>query len=253
MLPYDEAGSGPAVVLLHAGVCDRRMWAEHLEPLAADGFRVVALDLPGFGEARVTPGEQAPWKDVLGAMDELGIERAALVGNSFGGAVAQRVALTAPDRVSALALLDAPAPELEPSEELKAIWAAEEEALERDDIDGAVQAVVDGWTLPDASEELRERVAMMQRQALDLQMAVDVSEAPDPLEENPERLAEIEAPTLIATGERDLQVFIEGAERMARGMPNARHEVIEGAGHLPPLEAPEAFRKLLLEFLRSSG
>src|SRR5206468_12752513 len=87
MLPHDEAGSGPAVVLLHAGVADRTMWSEHLERLADAGYRAVAVDLPGLGAARVTPGEQAPWADVLRTMDELSIERAALVGNSFGGAV----------------------------------------------------------------------------------------------------------------------------------------------------------------------
>jgi pimeloyl-ACP methyl ester carboxylesterase len=48
-LPHDEAGSGPAVVLLHAGVADRTMWSEHLEHLADAGYRAVAMDLPGFG------------------------------------------------------------------------------------------------------------------------------------------------------------------------------------------------------------
>lgn len=251
MLPYDEAGSGPALVLLHAGVADRRMWAQHLPELAAAGYRVVAPDLPGFGDAHVTPGEQAPWLDVLGALDDLGIDRAVLVGNSFGGAVAQRVALVAPERVSALALISAPAPDLEPSEELEAIWAAEEEAIEREDLEAAAQAVVDGWTLPGAPQELRDLVAAMQRRAYELQEDADVSEAPDPLEENPERLSQIEVPTLIAAGDRDKRDFVAAAESMASAMPNARHEVIAGAGHLAPLETPEQFRELLLDFLRS--
>src|SRR2546423_163807 len=102
MLPFDEAGAGPAVVLLHAGIADRSMWSEHLDPLAAAGLRVLAFDLPGFGDAPVAPGPQAPWNDVLGALNELGIGEAALVGNSFGAAVALRVAVTAPDRVREL-------------------------------------------------------------------------------------------------------------------------------------------------------
>jgi 3-oxoadipate enol-lactonase len=101
MLPHDEAGSGPVLLLLHAGIADRTMWAEHLEPLAAAGYRAIAVDLPGFGEAPVAPGEQAPWADVLETMDALAIDRAALVGNSFGGAVALRIAAVAPLRVSA--------------------------------------------------------------------------------------------------------------------------------------------------------
>src|SRR5207248_11186821 len=119
--------------------------------------RVVAPDLPGFGEARVAPGEQAPWADVLETLDALGIEEAALVGSSFGGAVALRVALVAPHRVSALALICAPAPGLEPSPELRAAWDAEEAAMARGDVEEAVEAVVRTWTLPGAPALLRER------------------------------------------------------------------------------------------------
>lgn len=189
MLPHDEIGSGPAVVLLHAGIADRTMWSERLERLVDAGYRAVAVDLPGFGEAQITPGEQAPWADVLRTMDELSIERAALVGNSFGGAVALRVALVAPDRVSALALISAPPPALEPSPELESAWEAEEAALQRGDIEAAVAAVVDAWTLPDASPELRDRVAVMQRRAFALQAeAPPTMEAPDPVEQRPETL-----------------------------------------------------------------
>jgi pimeloyl-ACP methyl ester carboxylesterase len=249
-LPHDEAGSGPAVVLLHAGVADRTMWSEHLEPLAEVGYRVLAMDLPGYGEAPVGPGEEAPWSDVLETMDALAVERAALVGNSFGGAVALRAGFVAPGRVSAIILISAPAPELEPSPELEAIWAAEEAALQRGDVEAAVAAVVDAWTLPDAPQPLRERVAAMQRRALALQAAATTAtEAPDPLEQTPDALTRIDVPALVAVGERDKPDFLEGAEVMARTLPNARHAVIEGAGHLAPLETPAAFRELVLEFL----
>src|SRR5258708_35723555 len=128
MLPFDAVGEGPAVVLLHAGIADRTMWADHLQPLARHGYRVVAMELPGFGEAPLVPGEQAPWADVLQTMDELGLEQAALVGNSFGGAVALRLAAVAPESVWALALISAPAPRLDSSPELEAAWEADEAA-----------------------------------------------------------------------------------------------------------------------------
>ena len=229
------------------------MWSEHLEPLADAGYRVVALDLPGFGEAPPAPGAQAPWTDLLDAMDQLSIERAALIGNSFGGAVALRVAVVAPDRVSALALISAPAPELEPSPELEAAWEAEEAALERGDIGAAVEAVVNAWTLPDAPQELRTRVGAMQRRAFALQAAVpSATEAPDPVEQDAESLARLSIPALVAAGERDMRDFLEGAEEMARALPGARHAVIAGAGHLAPLETPERFRELVLGFLAES-
>src|SRR5579859_5782325 len=151
ILPHNEAGSGPAIVLLHAGIADRTMWSEQLQPLAASGYRAVAMDLPGFGEAAVPVGEHAPWIDVLATMDAMEIHDAVLVGNSFGGAVALRAAAVAPERVSALVLVSAPAPDLEPSAELEAAWGAEESALERGDVEAAVAAVVEAWTLPGAS------------------------------------------------------------------------------------------------------
>jgi pimeloyl-ACP methyl ester carboxylesterase len=239
------------VVLLHAGVADRTMWHEHLEPLAAAGYRVIAPDLPGFGETRVPPGPQAPWNDVLETMEALGVKMAALVGNSFGGAVALRVAVVAPVAVSALALISTPPPDLEPSPELEAVWEAERLALERGDVDAAVQAVVDAWTLPDAPAELRGRVGEMQRRAIVLQAeATGATEAPDPLEENPTLLETLDVPALVAAGDREqFSDFRDGAEELARSLPRARHAVIEGAGHLAPLETPSTFRELLLTFL----
>jgi pimeloyl-ACP methyl ester carboxylesterase len=251
MLPHDQVGAGPAVVLLHAGIADRTMWFELLPSLADAGFRAVALDLPGFGDAPVAEGEQAPWADVLATIDALGIGRAALVGNSFGGAVALRVAVVAPERISALVLVSTPAPGIEPSAQLEALWRAEEAALRRGDIEGAVRAVVEGWTLPAAPVALRERVAAMQRRAFAAQSAAGtVSEAPDPLDEHPEALASIAVPALVAVGESDLQDFHMGAEALAQTLPRSRLATIEDAGHLAPLETPARFRELLLDFLR---
>jgi pimeloyl-ACP methyl ester carboxylesterase len=240
-LPNDEAGDGPALILLHAGIADRTMWAEHLEPLAAPGRHVVAPDLPGFGEAPVA-ARDAPWDDVLDTLDALGIERATFVGNSFGGAVALRVAAIAPERVAMLVLVSAPPPDLDPSPRLRAAWEAEEEALERGDVDAALAAVVDAWTLPDAPQALRERVAAMQRRAFELQLAApEPADCPDPLDET----RTLDVPALVAAGEHDMPDF----QGPMAALPHARQVVIEGAGHLAPLETPEAFRALLLDLL----
>jgi pimeloyl-ACP methyl ester carboxylesterase len=253
MLPFDEAGTGEAVLLLHAGVADRRMWRGQLEPLAQAGYHAIAVDLPGFGDAAIGEGPQAPWNDVLETMRDLGLEQAALVGNSFGAAVALRAAAIAPAAVRALALISSPAPAVDPSAELQAAWSAESAALDRGDIDAAVHAVVDAWTLPAASADLRDQVAAMQRRAFELQAAAPAAEeAPDPLEQRPELLARLPVPTLVAVGEHDMRDFIEGAASLARTIPHAQQAVIAGAGHLAPLEAPQAFRALLLGFLRES-
>lgn len=251
VLPHDELGSGRVVVLLHAGIADRTMWAEHLEPLADAGFRVVAMDLPGFGDAPAADVVDAPWVDVLATMDALGVERASLVGNSFGAAVALSIAAVAPERVEALALISALAPGLEPSAELQAAWQAEEAALGRDDVDAAVDAVLHAWTLPDGPRDVRDRVAATQRRFFARHAGESpVPEAPDPAEEGPRALAGITAPVLVAAGERDMRDIHASADALVRTFPQARRLVVEGAGHLAPLERPAAFRALLLEFLR---
>lgn len=252
MLPHDEAGSGPAVLLLHAGIADRSMWSAQLRPLADAGLRAIAVDLPGFGAAPVAPGPQAPWNDVLDTLNELGLERAALVGNSFGAAVALRVAVVAPARVSALVLVSAPVGGVEHSEQLSAAWAAEEEALERGDVDAAVDAVVQAWTLPDAPPELRERLGAMQRRAFALQLAAEeAEEAPDPVDEDPEWAARVDMPVLLAAGEHDMPDFGAGVRALAEQLPHARTTTIAGAGHLAPLEVPDAFSALVVDFLRA--
>ena len=253
-LPHDEAGAGPAVLLLHAGIADRTMWSATLPLVAGAGHRAIAVDLPGFGEAPVAPGEQAAWLDVVAALDDLGIERAILVGASFGGAVAQRVAVVSPERVAALALVCAPDPVLEPSPETEAVWEAEEAALERGDTDAAVAAVVAGWTLADAPPELRDRVAAMQRRAFARRAAApEAWEAPDPLEADPDLLRTVDVAALVVAGGRDKPDFVAGAEALARRLPHARLEVLAEAGHLPALETPDAFHALLLAWLRELG
>src|ERR1700747_1190024 len=182
LLPFDAVGEGPVVVLLHAGIADRTMWRAHLEPIADSGRRALPLRLPGFGEAGFEPGAQSPWEDVLQTLRVLATDPVALVGNSYGGAVAMRIAAIAPAQVSALLLISAPEPGAEPSQELSASWEAEESALRAGDIERAVAAVVDTWTLPDAPDELRERIAAMQRRAFLLQQAAgEAGEGEDPL------------------------------------------------------------------------
>ena len=250
ILPHDDLGEGPTLVLLHAGVADRTMWSELLGPLSQAGYRVIALDLPGYGEAPLPLEQEAPWLDVAETLDALAVERVALVGNSFGGAVAQRVALLQPERLWAMALISSPDEEMEPSPELRSVWEAEEAALELEDLDGAVQIVIEAWTLPDAPARLRMRVAAMQRRALEIQIQDgETPPGPDPLELDPKALRGLKLPVLVAYGERDMVDFHGAAERLAAAIPGARTEVIAGAGHLSPLERPQAFSHLLLAFL----
>jgi pimeloyl-ACP methyl ester carboxylesterase len=250
-LPRTETGEGPPLLLLHAGIADRRMWDEHLEPLAATGHRVVALDLPGFGEAGAGEEPVAHWEDVLATMDSLGIERASILGSSFGAAVALRVAATAPGRVRSLLLFSAPAvPEPDPSPELLAVWEAEEAAIEVGDVERAVEAVISAWVRPEARDEVRERVAAMQRGNYEAQGSEGEREqAVDPLEADPGLLAAVDCPALVAAGELDMVDFRNAVGELGASLAGSETILIPGCGHLAPLEAPEEFRRLVVEHL----
>jgi 3-oxoadipate enol-lactonase len=246
---FDHAGEGPAVMLVHAGIADRRMWRSYLPWLAARGHHAIAPDLPGFGEHALTADPPAPWDHLRDVLDDLAVDRAVVVGCSFGGAVALRLAVTAPERVQGLVIMSAPAPGLEPSPHLQAAWAAEGEALERGDLDAAVDAVVAAWLAPDAPAELRDLVAAMQRRAFELDPDGSMPEPPDPLEGHPERLRAVDVPALVTAGERDMPDFLWSARQLAETLPQASHHIISGTGHLAALEAPEAVRRLLGDFL----
>jgi 3-oxoadipate enol-lactonase len=254
-LPHTERGAGLPVLLLHAGIADRRMWDEHLEPLAAAGHRAVALDLPGFGEAAAGAEPVAHWQEVLATMDALEMNRVSIVGNSFGGAVALRVAAVAPKRVNSLLLISTSAvPEPDPSPELLGAWEAEEVAREAGDVEKAVEAVVSAWVRPEASEEVRDRVAAMQRGNYESHGSKQEAEqAVDPLEEDPGLLAAIGCPALIAAGEEDLVDFRSAVRELGASLPRAETTLIPGCGHLAPLEAPEEFRQLVIEHLPRGG
>jgi pimeloyl-ACP methyl ester carboxylesterase len=158
--------------------------------------------------------------------------------------------VTAPGRVRALALVSAPVEDVEQSERLTAVWQAEEEALERGDVDTAVRAVVDAWTLPDAPPEPRERIAATYRHGIEVQLAAgEPEEAPDPVAEDADWAARLTMPVLLVAGERDMPDMQEGVHVLAGHLHHARCEFIPGAGHLAPLETPDAFRALLLDFL----
>src|SRR4051812_10534258 len=99
-LHHLDEGSGPAVVLLHAGVADLRMWDHPAAALVGD-HRVVRCDLRGFGQSPLAPdASYSDAEDVIGLLDELGVDSFALVGSSHGGGVALQVASAIPERVS---------------------------------------------------------------------------------------------------------------------------------------------------------
>ena len=246
-LAHDVAGDGPAVLLLHSTVCDRRMWDPQLPALVAAGYRVACCDLRGYGETPVPDGTYDEARDVVDLLDELSMDRAALVGASGGGRVALEVAARWPDRVNSLALLCTATAEFEPSPELRACWEREEALLENGDVAGATELNVDTWLGPLADAATREKVRTMQRHAFEVQLAA--SEEAGPRREEYDQSA-ITAPTLLVTGAHDLPDFRSIAADLAARLPGARLVELDWAGHLPSLERPDIVNGLIVDFLR---
>jgi pimeloyl-ACP methyl ester carboxylesterase len=245
---YDDEGQGPAVVMIHSGVCDRAMWEPQAVALAAT-HRVVRLDLRGFGETPVPPGEFSYADDVLAVLDDGGITSATVVGSSFGGQVALELVATHPERVEALALLCTAYAEAEDGPDVLRFGEEEDRLLEAGDLDGAVELNVTTWLGPEASDEVRDRVRRMQRHAFEVQLAAEeLQPEPQPVHANID-VAAIAVPTLVVSGGRDLDHFRRVAEQLAAEIPQATRRHLPWAGHLPSMERPDEVTDLLVDFL----
>jgi 3-oxoadipate enol-lactonase len=233
---YDVAGDGPPVLLLHAAGVDGRMWEPLVERLR-DSFGLVVPDLRGHGRTPL-PAERFSYvDDVRAVLDELGLERAAVVGASLGGQVGLALATAAPERVSALVLLASSLSFDDPSPELAAFWAEEERLLEHGDVEGAIALSVRDFVREPATAALFEDMA---RRAFAHQLGADVQAGGLPID-----LAAIAVPTLAVSGGRDVPDFARLADRIAAGVPGARRAEVADAGHLIALERPDAAAELV--------
>ena len=212
------------------------MWARQERLLSSRGFDVVAPDLPGFGTTPEPPS-QFSFVDLVAQLLP-----ATLVGNSFGGRIALETALSQPEGVDSLVLVDAGIRDHVWSDEITAYWEREEELLDAGDLDAATQLTLDVFALPHVHEFLRP----MQRRAYELQAAGSEAEVRWP---PPAPLSSLRSRTLVLVGEHDLGDFHAIAHRIAREAADARVEVVAGAKHLPSVEEPERFEAVLFRFL----
>lgn len=254
---YALAGpeGAPAVVLIHGLGLARGLWGGHLAPLA-ERFRVVAYDLYGHGESGPAPGEVTLAllaRQATGLLDHLGIARAALVGFSIGGMINRRVALDAPERVRALAILNAPhdrGVELQAAVEARAVrvrdegpTATLEDALARWFTAAFREARPD---LMDAVRAWRRAVEPVTYAGAAWVLAHGVRElvAPEP---------PVAAPALVMTTGDDTGSTPAMAEAIAAEIPGAELAIVPGLRHLGLMEMPEAFAPSIKDFLERTA
>ena len=249
-LAYDDAGSGDCAVLIHGHPFDRTLWEPQLAALR-DGFRVLAPDLRGFGQSPVTAGTVTMRQyaaDLEGLLDDLGIGRAAIIGLSMGGLVTMELAAARPERYWAIGLVATTAEPVTPHERVTRRQRAD--AVERDGMGVLVDYMHTGLYGPACPPAIRDRVDAMMAAASPAGAAAALrgrAERPDyrPV------LARLDIPALVCAGSADPWSNREVTAEMIACLKRPEVLMIDGAGHLPNLEAEREFNDALRAFLRT--
>lgn len=250
---YSRSGSGFPVVFLHAGVADSRMWEPQTAGLSKH-FDVITPDMRGYGKSELPAKPWSPVADLLALMDALRIREAPhVVGCSTGGGLAIDFALEHPDRVSKLVLVGAGVSGQPYDEKYDDLFTEVTAAEETKDLDVLNEAEMKLWlvgpgrTLDHVDKRLRELFLDMNGIALKSDFASAPTQKLDPPAFG--RLGHIKAPTLVIVGDQDLSETHDTADLLVAKVPGARKAVIHDAAHLPNLEHPEKFNRVLLDFL----
>ncbi len=249
-------GPDPTLVLLYAGIADRRSWAAAVDAL--DGaFATVAYDRRGFGETEAAPGAHDHVDDLVALLDRLSLERVWLVGNSQGGRVALDTAVAHPERVAGLVLV-APAVTGAPPERpgelppaVIALWDQLEAAERAGDLATVNELETRVWL--DGPQGGEGRVGGDVRRLV-LEMNGAALHAPDVGPERErhgtwDRLGEIGVPTLVVWGDLDVPPFPARMPQLVARVRGARGQVMAGTAHLPQLERPAEFAAMVRAFI----
>ncbi|HTR29671.1 MAG TPA: alpha/beta hydrolase [Puia sp.] len=250
-----KEGQGEAIVFMHGFGLDHRMW-ENQVAVFSRNFVVITYDLRGFGRS-APPENDVPYSheaDYLSLIRYFDIRRAHLVGLSLGGRMALRCALTCPDAVSSLVLLDSALDGYKWS----AAWQTEWQQMVDAGKNGSMSAVRALWSNHSLFTRANQRPALRDR----LRLMIDgypgwhmIHKDPAIVPKPPaiQRLCDIKVPALVVSGEYDIPDFLEIADRLAADIPAARRLVAPEAGHMVNMEAPEFINGAILEFLSGCG
>lgn len=246
----DEAGAGTPVLLLHGFPHDRTLWAAQLAA-PAPGARLIAPDLPGFGESESAGAPSLDgWADwTIALLDALKIEQAVVGGLSMGGYLAFAIWRRHPQRVRGLILADtkAPADTLEGQEKRVAMQAKAATDGAGAIADAMMPGMVGKTTRASRPQALAFLDEMLRRQSVSA-----IHDALDAMRTRPDStptLATITVPTLIVCGEEDTLTPVKESEAMHAAIADSQLAIIPSAGHASCVEQPAPFNALLAGFL----
>ena len=248
---YECSGSGPAIVLLHSFLCDGEMWAPQV-PALAQNYRVINVDLRGHGRSGTadTPLDiYAMVEDVIAVLDREQVASATWAGLSIGGMIALRAALTVPDRVNRLLLLDTHAGTETRFKvfKYKTMVAVAKRFGIPPLLPKVAKLMFGQHTLaarPDLVAYWKQKFAAMS--LVSIEHVANALCARDSLKA---RLADVHQPALVLVGREDISLPPPCSEALAARLPHAELKIIERAGHLSTLEQPEAVTTAMCEFL----
>lgn len=254
-LAYDEAGEGPAVLLIHGFPLCRQMWREQTQALAAAGFRAVVPDLRGFGESE--SGSEVGSTDLLAddliaLLDHLGIEKAVVGGMSMGGYVMLNLLARYPERFSAACFIVTRADaDDETAQGKRNHLIAEIEAGRPDAVSSAFTPLLfAGQTFahrPELVDEVLGWMAATSPSGLVLGL-----EAIRDRGDSSALLPQLSIPALVMGAQEDKAIPSEKSTDMAERIPGAQLCMLSAAGHMANIEQPEAFNSALIDFLRDN-
>jgi 3-oxoadipate enol-lactonase len=247
-LYYEVHGEGPALVLAHGGGGSHLSWWQNV-PALSRHFRCVTFDHRGFGESRDHadgPGPKAFAEDLRQLLDHLGIERAALVGQSMGGWTVLGFATAFPARVSALVLCDTTAGMDDPE-------VIREQAALRERTSGNLAQVLTRAYAADFPTRDPARCFLYQQiSGLNSHVPPNLIQTLFRVKHRVDPIVATEVPSMLIVGEEDALVPPKVMELMAKRL-GARFAKVAGAGHSVYFERPVEFNQMLLGFLREAG
>jgi pimeloyl-ACP methyl ester carboxylesterase len=252
---YELAGEGEPLVLLHAGICDNRMWDDQFAAFG-EHYRVLRYDWRGAGKTAVAdvPVPYAHHDDLHALLKHLGILKAHLVGCSMGGTIAIDFTLAYPAMVTSLTTVNSTPRGLKSDEPPPPQAALAETAFEAGELEEASELEVQIWV--DGSQRTPEQVDGRIRDKVRAMNLIHLqNEALEMGEERPltppanQRLDQIHQPVLIINGDLDLPHVGKAADFMAAMIPHSKRAIIAGTAHLPSMEKPAEFNQIVLEFL----
>lgn len=253
---FESKGTGESILFIHAGIADCRMWEREYQTLAKY-YHVIRLDLPGFGLSSFTGGVFSFTDAIEELFKHLNVNNVHIVAASFGGKIAMDYILKNEEKCLSTVLISPALSGWEESQYLQDYEAEEMRLYENGLLEEVALLNYKTWILRKRSQEsidsnIKDLVMDMQLRALS-KPEPDIE--PEEIEEEVQinRLMNIKIPVTIVSGEEDVPDFLHISELLINEIHNSRRVLIPGTSHLPNLEVPEVFEKILLEALRNQS